>query len=157
VKNLSAVFKALSDETRLAMLALLLRHDELCVCDFVEVLRITQSKASRHLRYLHGAGLLQDRRDTQWVHYRIHEEPDEEAQQVLAAVAPLLDAQPLKELEQRLASWMAQKKRKASGCAGGDGRVDAAAPACSTRQRGASVPARPRAKSRASARKEATR
>lgn len=156
MKNLSTVFKALSDETRLAMIALLLRHDELCVCDFVEVLTITQSKASRHLRYLHGAGLLQDRRDTQWVHYRIHEEPDEGAQQVLDAVGPLLATRPLDELEDRLQRWMARKKRGASGCAPGESNRGASASACSTSRRGTSAPTRSSAKPRA-ARKEAAR
>ncbi|MBW2526307.1 MAG: metalloregulator ArsR/SmtB family transcription factor [Deltaproteobacteria bacterium] len=118
VKNLSLVFKALSDETRLAMLALLLRHQELCVCDFVEVLGITQSKASRHLRYLHNAGLLQDRRDTQWVHYRIREQAGQDAREVLRAVRPLLETRPLDDLEQRLARWLAAKERKPGACSG---------------------------------------
>ena len=71
MKKISSVFKAIGDETRLKMLALLLRKGELCVCDFVEVLGITHSKASRHLRYLHNSGLVADRRQGLWVHYRI--------------------------------------------------------------------------------------
>jgi DNA-binding transcriptional ArsR family regulator len=43
MRTLASVFKALSDETRLQMLGLLLREGELCVCDFVEVLSVTQS------------------------------------------------------------------------------------------------------------------
>ena len=114
MKNLSAIFKALSDETRLAMLALLLRHEELCVCDFVEVLGITQSKASRHLRYLLNAGLLQDRRDALWVHYRIRPEPSAEARQVVEAVVPLLETPLSEELSQRLERWL-HKKTGAEG------------------------------------------
>lgn len=63
MRNLASVFRALADETRLQMLALIMKYEELCVCDFVNVLEITQSKASRHLRYLLNAGFLQDRRE----------------------------------------------------------------------------------------------
>jgi ArsR family transcriptional regulator len=45
-------FKSLSDETRLKILWLLSGTEELCVCDVMDVLGITQSKASRHLRHL---------------------------------------------------------------------------------------------------------
>jgi DNA-binding transcriptional ArsR family regulator len=46
-------------------------QDELCVCDIMGVLSITQSKASRHLRYLFNAGLVTDRREGLWKYYRI--------------------------------------------------------------------------------------
>ena len=116
MKTLSAIFKALSDETRLGMLALLLRHEELCVCDFVEVMGISQSKASRHLRYLLHAGLLEDRRDAVWVHYRIQPRPSAQARDVLRSVAPLLANQPIVELEQRLERWLADKRRSKASC-----------------------------------------
>jgi DNA-binding transcriptional ArsR family regulator len=66
VNNLADTFKALSDETRLEIMTLLLEREELCVCDFVETLGLTQSKVSRHLRYLYHAGLVEDRRDGLW-------------------------------------------------------------------------------------------
>ena len=90
MKKLSEVFKALSDETRLEMLGLMMRCGELCVCDFVEVLGITQSKASRHLRYLVNAGLATDRRETVWVYYRIADRPETDAGAVLSLLPPLL-------------------------------------------------------------------
>ena len=68
---LSDTFKALSDETRLRIMTLLMEHEELCVCDFVGALGETQSKISRHLRYLYHAGLVEDRREGLWMHYRI--------------------------------------------------------------------------------------
>ena len=71
MRDLADTFKALSDETRLQMMALLLENDELCVCDFVGALGLTQSKASRHLRYLYNAGLVRDRREGVWMHYRL--------------------------------------------------------------------------------------
>ena len=62
MKETASFFKVLADEARLKMLWLLFNHRELCVCDFIEVLGVTQSKASRHLRILYRAGLVTDRR-----------------------------------------------------------------------------------------------
>jgi ArsR family transcriptional regulator len=104
------IFKALSDETRLTMLALLSRHGELCVCDFVGVLGVTHSKASRHLRYLRNAGLLQDRRDAVWVYYRIAPDVRGEPAAVLEALGPLLKGFDTKDAERALRAWMKRKK-----------------------------------------------
>jgi ArsR family transcriptional regulator, arsenate/arsenite/antimonite-responsive transcriptional repressor len=52
MKYEARVFRSLADETRLSILCLLMQHEELCVCDIMGVSEITQSKASRHLRYL---------------------------------------------------------------------------------------------------------
>lgn len=68
MKKLLNTLKALSDETRLRIVNLLYEK-ELCVCDIVEALQITQTKASRHLSYLKNAGLVTDRKHAQWVHY----------------------------------------------------------------------------------------
>ena len=76
MKETAAFFKVLADEARLKMLWLLFNHRELCVCDFIEVLAITQSKASRHLRILHRAGLVTDRREGLWVYYALRPLPD---------------------------------------------------------------------------------
>lgn len=62
------VLKGLSDETRLRILNLLYEK-ELCVCDIMEALQISQAKASRHLIYLKNAGLVRDRKYAQWVYY----------------------------------------------------------------------------------------
>jgi ArsR family transcriptional regulator len=116
MRTLADLFKALSDETRLNMMALLVRWRELCVCDFVEVLGITQSKASRHLRYLLNAGLLQDRREGVWVMYRFHERPGPDAAAVLAAMAPVLESRDLGPLEARLQQWRSEKDGSVSPC-----------------------------------------
>lgn len=76
MRELADIFKALGDETRLQIMALLVQHGELCVCDIESVIGATQSKTSRHLRYLLHAGLVQDRRDGVWVHYRIAGDTD---------------------------------------------------------------------------------
>jgi ArsR family transcriptional regulator len=109
MRDLAAVFRALADETRLEMLALLLRHGELCVCDLQATLGIGQSKASRHLRYLTNAGLLTDRRAGLWVHYRIAPDLDPERRAVMAAAGRLLKARDLGALEARFAQWLRRK------------------------------------------------
>lgn len=62
------VLKSLSDETRLRIINLLYEK-ELCVCDIMETLQISQAKASRHLIYLKNAGLVKDRKYAQWAYY----------------------------------------------------------------------------------------
>jgi ArsR family transcriptional regulator len=116
MRTVAAVFKALSDETRLAMLGLLLSEDELCVCDFVEVLSVTQSKASRHLRYLVNAGLLQDRREAVWVHFRIAESLGVIQDAVLSGLRQMLPDQVPDELLRRLKAWRKSKARDRLAC-----------------------------------------
>ena len=70
MENIIDVLKALSDETRLRMISLL-KVRELCVCDIMDTLEITQTKASRHLKNLKAVGLVTDRQQAQWVHYSI--------------------------------------------------------------------------------------
>ncbi|HEV7842205.1 MAG TPA: metalloregulator ArsR/SmtB family transcription factor [Pyrinomonadaceae bacterium] len=66
------LFKALADRTRLRLLNLM-GTDEVCVCFFVEVLRESQPKISRHLAYLRRAGVVAARREGKWMHYRVVE------------------------------------------------------------------------------------
>lgn len=70
MKTTARIFKALSDETRLRILCLLL-EGELCVCDIMAVLQLPQSTVSRHLAYLKNAGWLDDRRCGVWMYYAI--------------------------------------------------------------------------------------
>jgi ArsR family transcriptional regulator, arsenate/arsenite/antimonite-responsive transcriptional repressor len=70
MQDLLNIFKALSDETRLRILKLL-EYGELCVCDIVAALDMIQPKVSFHLSALKGAGLLRDRRQGRWTHYRL--------------------------------------------------------------------------------------
>jgi len=64
------MFRAFSDRTRLRILNLL-RGGERCVCDLVEVLRVPQPKASRHLAYLRKTGLVLTRKEGLWNYYRL--------------------------------------------------------------------------------------
>src|SRR5271166_5926780 len=82
--DLAGLFAALSDPTRLRLLNLM-DGREVCVCYFVEILKQSQPKISRHLAYLRNAGIVSARRDGKWMHYRI-ERPED------AGAAAILDA-----------------------------------------------------------------
>ncbi|EKS1983073.1 metalloregulator ArsR/SmtB family transcription factor [Klebsiella variicola] len=65
------LFKNLADETRLGIVLLLKARGELCVCDLCTALAQSQPKISRHLAMLRESGLLLDRKQGKWVHYRL--------------------------------------------------------------------------------------
>ena len=68
--DLTPLFAALADRTRLRLLNLM-NGREVCVCYFVEILRQSQPKISRHLAYLRRAGIVSARREGKWMHYSI--------------------------------------------------------------------------------------
>ncbi|WP_242650347.1 ArsR/SmtB family transcription factor [Alicyclobacillus tolerans] len=68
---MAEIYKALGDKTRLHMLALLAK-DELCVCELVAILDMSQPSVSQHLRKLKQAGLVKERKTAQWVFYSIN-------------------------------------------------------------------------------------
>ncbi|GAP75045.1 arsenical resistance operon repressor [Pseudoalteromonas sp. SW0106-04] len=76
-------FKALSDDTRLQTCLLIAEQEELCVCELVCALALSQPKISRHLALLKEAGVLATRRDRQWVYYRIDDTQPQWRQQVI--------------------------------------------------------------------------
>jgi ArsR family transcriptional regulator len=110
MKVLRDTFKALSDETRLQIVTLLLEQDELCVCDLVGALGQTQSKISRHLRYLYNAGLVEDRREGLWMHYRLSAAMRPEQAAILTALANALTEERKSELRTALEVWFADKR-----------------------------------------------
>jgi ArsR family transcriptional regulator, arsenate/arsenite/antimonite-responsive transcriptional repressor len=95
--RLADVFKALSNETRLIIMGLILRHGPLCVCEVEQILGITQPKASRHLRYLRDAGVLEDERDGLLVNYGLPRSPGAELATILKLLRGLLADRPIPE------------------------------------------------------------
>jgi len=85
VRPVSRLFKALGDETRLRIVALL-SHGELCVCHIHEALALSQPNVSRHLSILRAAGIVADRREGNWVHYRLAPQGDPECARQLRAL-----------------------------------------------------------------------
>ncbi|HTC74670.1 MAG TPA: metalloregulator ArsR/SmtB family transcription factor [Edaphobacter sp.] len=82
--DLPCLFAALADRTRLRLLNLM-NGREVCVCYFVEILKQSQPKISRHLAYLRNAGVVTARREGKWMHYSIERPAD-------AGAAAILDA-----------------------------------------------------------------
>lgn len=80
--SLDQLFRALADPTRLRLLNLVADR-EICVCYFVEILRTSQPKISRHLAYLRKAGLVATRRDGKWMHYKLAVPGDDVAANIL--------------------------------------------------------------------------
>jgi len=70
IKRQSRVFKALSDPTRLKIIKLLSFRD-MCVCEIMAALDMTQPTASHHLNILESVGLLNDRREGKWIFYSL--------------------------------------------------------------------------------------
>jgi ArsR family transcriptional regulator len=116
MKREARFFKSLADETRLKILWLLSAAEELCVCDVINVLGITQSKASRHLRYLYHLGWVTDRRDGMWMNYRLTVPPGSPGEKLLTLLEEMLSPQPeAQELRGQLAHCLAAKQH--SQCA----------------------------------------
>ncbi len=85
VAPLSRMFRALGDDVRLRIVALL-AHGELCVCHIEKALRLTQPNASRQLGILRAAGLVaRDRRD-KWVYYRLASQVDADCRRHLRSL-----------------------------------------------------------------------
>ncbi|MEO5568744.1 MAG: metalloregulator ArsR/SmtB family transcription factor [Gemmatimonadaceae bacterium] len=83
----ATVFHALSDETRLAILARL-RGGERCVCDLTDLLDAAQSRLSFHLKVLKDAGLVTARREGRWMHYDLIPGALDEIQTLVGEMKP---------------------------------------------------------------------
>ena len=80
-------YKCLADDTRLKSLLLIQQEDELCVCELMKALNESQPKISRHLAQLRQQGILVDRREGQWVYYRLNPSLPEWAVDVITQTA----------------------------------------------------------------------
>lgn len=122
--NLVKAAKALSDETRLRILNLLL-HRECCVCEVMEVLEISQTRASRNLSILYDAGFLKLRKVGLWAHYSIDQDNLEEY------LSSLLKAIELgfkgNEIATKDAEHLKEVERLRLGCCGSGQRINSKA------------------------------
>jgi ArsR family transcriptional regulator, arsenate/arsenite/antimonite-responsive transcriptional repressor len=116
MKDASRFFKVLADEARLEMLWLLFNHQELCVCDIMAAMQITQSKASRHLAALRNAGLATDRKEGLWSYYSLRTVEDELVRENLKLLRSNFSKRPeAKQLLTKLNAWL--KVKNCSGVA----------------------------------------
>lgn len=111
--------KLLADSTRLRALVLLAREGELCVCELVQALGLSQPKISRHLAHLRAAAVVADRRDAVWVHYRLSEALPPWAARILAVLRDsTVDREPYCVDRKRLE---AMANRPGGRCSAGEG------------------------------------
>ncbi|MGC8506572.1 MAG: ArsR/SmtB family transcription factor [Thermoplasmata archaeon] len=78
----SRIFKVLGERNRLHIVSLLSKK-ELCVCELVDLLGISQSNVSQHLAKLKSVDLVSERRGKQWIFYSINQEKKEILDRVL--------------------------------------------------------------------------
>lgn len=107
MKELSTIFKALSDATRLRIVKLL-ENGELCVCDIVAALDMVQPKVSFHLGTLKEAGLIKDRKQGKWIHYSLNE-ADLFKRMLMVSVCEKADSSLIAEDRRRLARFLKEK------------------------------------------------
>ncbi|BDH63574.1 transcriptional regulator [Ureibacillus massiliensis 4400831 = CIP 108448 = CCUG 49529] len=80
--------KAVADLNRIKLLACM-KKGEVCVCDFVDVLKISQPAVSQHLRKLKEAGIITERKVGTWKHYRLVEEQSPVMNGILEQIEPM--------------------------------------------------------------------
>lgn len=85
LSSASTLFKALGDETRLKLVALL-AHGELCVCQLERLLELAQPTVSRQLTVLRNAGVVEPRREGSWIHYRLAKQSDPKRARILQSL-----------------------------------------------------------------------
>lgn len=88
------IYQCLCDQTRLRILSLL-QQGELCVCHFQEILDEPQVKISKHLAYLRTRGLVEARKEANWVIYRLPEKPARELSANLACLQDCVSENPV--------------------------------------------------------------
>ena len=85
------IFKAFSEEARVRILYLIYQNEEMCIADLEQVLDFTQTKVSRHIKYLKSAGILQATQVDQWRYYHI----DESLKSIIETLFSYIDADPI--------------------------------------------------------------
>ncbi len=75
LRTYETAMKAASDPTRARILKML-EDGEMCVCQIIAILGLSQSTVSKHLFLLRAAGFVRDRKDKKWIYYAIENEPD---------------------------------------------------------------------------------
>lgn len=109
------LFRSLADATRLRCILLLHGQGELCVCELTHALQEPQPKISRHLAQLRQAGLVSDRREGLWIHYRLHPDLPAWVKEALTATAQgIAGSTPYADDRTRLATMTARPPSRCS-------------------------------------------
>lgn len=120
MRSFIAIARALSDENRLRAL-MMLRNQQLCVCQIIEMLGLAPSTVSKHMSILLGARLVEARKQGRWMYYRLagRNAPKRAKQAIKWVITNLSDAERIikdnKQLEKLLKigrDTLCKKQRK---------------------------------------------
>ena len=114
-----SLFKAFADPNRLRILHIL-SHGERCVCDIMAVLKMGQSKVSRHLAYLKKSGLVEGRQEGLWNHYSLSPVKSDLQKQLFDCLGCCLDKTPVFNNDIQLLKTITKRKVRLKGKAGCD-------------------------------------
>src|SRR5215510_11137412 len=92
--DLIQIYQCFCDRTRLRILHLLTKS-ELCVCHFQEILDEPQVKVSKHLAYLRSRGMVESRKDANWMIYSLPTKPSRELTANLACLQDCVTEDPV--------------------------------------------------------------
>jgi ArsR family transcriptional regulator len=90
LKKITKILKALSDESRIRIIALLKERNSLCVCEITQVIGLSQPTISSHLKKLQDAEIITYSKDGLWVNYTLDENMEKEIEELLGAVVQIL-------------------------------------------------------------------
>lgn len=90
LKKITKILKALADESRIRIVALLKERNGLCVCEITEIIGLSQPTISSHLKKLQDAEIITYSKDGLWVNYSLDENMEKEVEQLLGAVVRIL-------------------------------------------------------------------
>lgn len=103
MKQITGVFRALSDETRLRLFYLLNRSKkEIAVCELVDAVRGSQYNISKHLHVLENAGLVKENRNGRWVLYSVTKEVPVDISGFIEGLEAKIFDEDVKRLKKRL-------------------------------------------------------
>ena len=98
MRKLVKYFGALSDETRIRILKILLERD-CCVCEVMQALDISQSRASRNLSVLENAGFVSFRREGLWVVYSVNKRSNDSVNSLLQILSTCMEGEEIMKLD----------------------------------------------------------
>jgi ArsR family transcriptional regulator len=107
MRELTSLGQAIADPTRVRIIAAL-RRAELCVCELVDALEISQSTLSGHLQVLRQTGLVTTRKEGRWIYYSLNDQKTALIEAIFSHIRPHGDANPRlrrdsRRIERRLA------------------------------------------------------
>lgn len=91
LKKLTKILKALADENRIRIIALLKAKKDLCVCEITEIIGLSQPTISSQLKKLQDAEIINYSKDGLWVNYSLDENLEEDVKQFLNLLCQMLD------------------------------------------------------------------